>query len=231
MLNPTVRFRARQWGSEMKRGWARPATGVACIHLLLLLLVLGGLAEGPARAERHPGASGAPQKQQKKKDQSRDQKKSGNSTEALVRLPDDQAIELAISEMLGAWQVGNVEMLHKYYADDVTVVSGAWEPPLVGWANFVQAYQRQRERMQGGRMDRVNTYIKVTGNVAWAVYQWDFAAIVDGKPIGARGHTTLILEKRADRWLIVQNHTSIVSETQAPQQAPPPAPKPAGPGT
>src|SRR5437899_3977272 len=59
--------------------------------------------------------------------------------------------------MLGAWQIGDVEMLHKYYADDVTVVSGAWEPPLVGWANYLRAYQSQRERMTAGRLDRNNT--------------------------------------------------------------------------
>src|SRR5713226_10342819 len=58
----------------------------------------------------------------------------GQMAESQVRLPDDQAIDLAISEMLAAWQMGDVEMLHKYYADDVTVVSGAWEPPLLGWA-------------------------------------------------------------------------------------------------
>jgi hypothetical protein len=43
-----------------------------------------------------------------------------------VPLPDDQTIDLRISEMLAAWQIGDVEMLHKYYADDVAVVSGAW---------------------------------------------------------------------------------------------------------
>ena len=34
-----------------------------------------------------------------------------------------------ISEMLGAWQVGDVDKLHKDYADDVTVVNGAYAPP------------------------------------------------------------------------------------------------------
>ncbi len=201
--------------------------------VLLLLVALGLACFAPGLAG---AASSAAPKSQKKKDQSRAQKKSGDSADSPVRLPDDRAIDLVITEMLAAWQIGNTEILHKYYADDVMVVSGAWEPPLIGWANFLKAYQRQRERMQSGRMDRTNTYIKLNGNAAWAVYQWDFAAIVDGKPAGAQGHTTLVLEKRADRWLIVFNHTSIVSESPIPQQAPPvPTPKPvppagAGPG-
>ncbi|MBI3670498.1 MAG: nuclear transport factor 2 family protein [Acidobacteria bacterium] len=203
----------------MKHGWRTTI-------LLSLSVTLGLTAAAPAFAGTAPPAA---QKSQKK-DRSREQKKSGDSADRPIRLPDDQAIDLAISEMLAAWQIGNTEMLHKYYADDVMVVSGAWEPPLIGWANFLQAYQRQRERMHSGRMDRTNTYIKVNGNAAWAVYQWDFAAIVDGKPTGARGHTTLILERRADRWLIVSNHTSIVAESQVPQQAPPAGtPKPAAP--
>jgi len=149
------------------------------------------------------------------------------SGESLVRLTDDQAVDLAISEMLGGWQIGNVELLHKHYADDVMVVSGAWEPPLVGWANYLRAYQTQRERMRGGRLDRRNTYVHVKGNLAWATYQWEFAAEVDGKPAGAGGHTTLILEKRQDRWLIIHNHTSIVPEVRPLEPAAPGLPKPA----
>lgn len=143
-----------------------------------------------------------------------------------VTFPDDRAIDLAISEMLAAWQLGNVEMLHKYYADDVTIVSGGWEPPLVGWANYLKAYQSQRERLQTPRLDRTNTLIKVRGSLAWAVYQWEFNALVDGKAYTARGHTSLIFEKRGDRWVILHNHTSIVPET--PPAAPAGAPKPPG---
>ena len=160
---------------------------------------------------------------QKKKKNSKDK---ADDSAPLVKLADGEQIERNISEMLAAWQIGDTEMLHKYYADDVTFASGAWEPPLVGWANYVKAYQSQRERMQGGRLDRRNTVIAARGTLAWAVYQWDFAAMVDGRQAGARGHTTLVFEKRGDRWLIVHNHTSVVSETQ-PQ---PPAQQPAKPG-
>lgn len=154
-------------------------------------------------------------------------KEKGKKNEPLVGLPEEQVINGGLSEMLAAWQIGNVELLHQHYADDVTVVSGAWEPPLMGWAKYLQAYQSQRERVQNPTLDRLNTYINVKGNIAWAVYQWQFAALVDGKPTSARGHTTLILEKRNARWLIVHNHTSIVPEFK--EAAPAPPPKPAAP--
>lgn len=148
------------------------------------------------------------------------QKKKKNETppadnnKPAMPMGDEQQIDYNISEMLGAWQVGDIDRLHKDYADDVAVVNGIWAPPVFTWANYLAAYQEQRARMQQVRMDRSNTYIKLNGNFAWACYQWDFSAVVDGQPTVARGQTTLIFEKRNDRWLIVHNHTSAVPTTQ-----------------
>jgi ketosteroid isomerase-like protein len=125
-------------------------------------------------------------------------------------LPDEQQVDYTISEMLGAWQLGDIEKLHKDYANDVIVVNGIYAPPVLGWTNYLANYQQQRARMQRVRLDRANTYIKVDGNVAWACYQWDFAASVDDQTATAQGQTTLVLEKRDGHWLIVLNHTSLV---------------------
>ena len=149
-----------------------------------------------------------------------------------VMLPDEQRIDNAIGEMLGAWQLGDIEKLHAHYADDVDVVNGMWAPPVVGWPNYLTSYQSQRARAQQVRRDRRNTLIRVgpSANVAWASYQWEFTAVVDGVPSSAFGHTTLIFEKRNDNWLIVHNHTSLVQASQAaaPATQPPAAtpPKP-----
>ncbi len=132
-----------------------------------------------------------------------------DSSSALP-LPDEQQVDYTISEMLAAWQLNDVERLHKDYADDVTVVNGIYAPPVLGWANYLATYQQQRARMQRVRLDRANTYIKVDGNVAWACYQWDFSATVNEQSTAAQGQTTLVLQKRDGHWLIVLNHTSLV---------------------
>jgi hypothetical protein len=49
----------------------------------------------------------------------------GEDIKSAMRAPDAQAIDQAIGEELGYWQIGDVESLHKYYADDVVLVSGA----------------------------------------------------------------------------------------------------------
>jgi ketosteroid isomerase-like protein len=149
----------------------------------------------------------------------------------ISSVPDQQKIDYVIGQMLGAWQLGDIEKLHKTMADDVSVVAGTWTPPTVGWTNYLAAYQVQRARMLQVRMDRSNTLIRIapSGTFAWACYQWDFSAVVDGSPSAAEGQTTLILEKHGDDWLIVHNHTSLVQASQpvTPASAPPQPAQPA----
>jgi ketosteroid isomerase-like protein len=147
---------------------------------------------------------------------------STDSSKMLVSLTDEQQIDYTLSEMLGAWQLGDVEKLHKDYGDDVAIVNGSWAPPIFGWTNYLAVYQQQRARMQQVRMDRSNTYIKVSGTVAWACYQWEFAGVVDGQQTESQGQTTLVFEKRNTHWVIVLNHTSLAP--RAPQAAPATAP-------
>jgi ketosteroid isomerase-like protein len=145
--------------------------------------------------------------------------------------PDETKIDLVIGEFLGAWQLGDIEKMHKNIADDASVVAGTWTPPAVGWTSYLAAYQAQRARMQQVRLDRSNTLIRIapSGQFAWACYQWDFSAVVDGSPMAAEGQTTLVLEKKNEAWMIVHNHTSLVQASQpaAPASAAPQPTEPA----
>ena len=151
---------------------------------------------------------GSPVSAQKEKKKKKDANAS-DDTHVKIPMSDEQQIDYAISEMLGAWQLGDYERLHKSYADDAVFVSAAWAPPVFGWANYLALFQQQRAHMQQVRLDRVNTFVKVSGAAGWATYQWDFSGNVDGQSMLSRGQTTLVFEKRADRWLIVHNHTSL----------------------
>ena len=164
-------------------------------------------------------ASTASAQKKKKKDDTA-------SPTPTVTVPDEQKIDTAIGEMLGAWQLGDTTALHKYIADDISVVNGIWAPPVIGWVNYLAAYQAQRARSQQVRLDRSNTLIRIApgGTAAWACYQWEFTAVVDGNPTSAFGHTTLVFEKRNDVWLIVHNHTSLVQASSAASPATPAPP-------
>ncbi len=154
-----------------------------------------------------------------------------NSAQGLPTLPSSvsEQIDHDIGEMLGAFQVGNVEAMHKYYADNATFVSGSYEPPVQGWNNYVTLYQKQKAAFQGMQLIRRNTFIFVHQDVSWASYQWQFDAMFNGKPFTARGQTTLVLSKVGENWLIVHNHTSEICPGQAqsaPQPQQPPQPRP-----
>jgi ketosteroid isomerase-like protein len=161
-------------------------------------------------------SSNAQQKDKKKK---KDAPTVDNSSaNPIVPMTDEQQIDYMISEVLGAWQIGDSARMHKSYSDDVSVVNGGWAPPILGWTNYEALYKLQRSKMQQVRMDRSNTYIKVNGNAAWACFQWDFAAVIEGAPSAARGQTTYVFIKKDNHWLIAHDHTSVIQAV--PAQAP-----------
>jgi ketosteroid isomerase-like protein len=181
------------------------------LSALLLLLALALVTAGPAAAQKKKKTDTPPP----------------NPTAAMS---DEQKIDYSIGQMLAAWQLGDTANMHKYFSEDVSVVAGTWTPPAMGWTNYIAAYQMQRARMQQVRLDRSNTLIRIapSGNVAWACYQWEFSAVVDGAPTAADGQTTLIFEKHGDDWLIIHNHTSLVQASQ-PNATTSPAPQVAAP--
>jgi ketosteroid isomerase-like protein len=181
----------------MKNRFGSGFAGKPLRTILLLLVAVALLLSSASPA--------AAQKEKKKKKDS-----PADTSGPIIPMTDEQQIDYMIAEMLGAWQLGDIERLHRAYADEVVVVSGAYAPPVIGWNSYLASYQQQKARMQQVRMDRMNTYIKVEGNVAWACYQWDFSGTVDGQPSAAQGQTTLVLEKRNNHWVIVHNHTSLV---------------------
>lgn len=186
--------------ASCERAWHRRqgSTDRRMSRRLLALVALAAVLCGP-------GLAYAQNQKNKSKNKQKDEEVTATSL-----LPDNQAIDLLVSQMLGAWQAGDTDGMHKFYADDVMVISGAWEPPILGWADYARAYQAQNKRTSGSRLERTNSYAKVSGDSAWVTYQWQFMGNVDGKRTQAFGHTTLLLQKRAGHWLIVLNHTSAV---------------------
>jgi ketosteroid isomerase-like protein len=158
-----------------------------------------------------------------------------NDSQPLPALPDTPQIESNtinedIGEMLGAFQVGNVDIMHKYYSDDCTFVQSTYDPPVVGWQRYAALYDREKAAFQGMQLIRRNTDIFVHGDVAWASYQWEFDGMTQGRPFSTRGQTTLVLTKVNGNWLIVHNHTNeVMAEPTQQTSATPSSATPASP--
>ncbi len=155
------------------------------------------------------------QKNKKNKDSSA----SDQPATPMPSLPDTDQIEHDIGEMLGAFQIGDIDTMHKHYSDNVTFVGGTYAPPIVGWQNYAALYERQKAAFQGMQLIRRNTLIVAHTDFAWATYQWEFDSSVNGRPYSLRGQTTLILNKVNGNWLIVHNHTSALYAEAAPSTA------------
>jgi ketosteroid isomerase-like protein len=147
---------------------------------------------------------------------------------SMPMTPNDE-IEHDIGEMLAAQQLGNMELMHKYYSDSATFVSSDYGPPILGWKTWAAGYERQKASFQQMQIIRRNTFIYTHADVAWATYQWDFAAVLaTGKGYDARGQTTLIFNKVGADWVIVHNHTAVDCNSLAPDVATPMAPAVSG---
>jgi ketosteroid isomerase-like protein len=174
--------------------------GFACVRRAAALIAILILTSGAAWAQKKPKNKAADQ-----------------SPMPTVPMPPSDEIDRDIGEMLGAFQVGNIEAMHKYYSDNAVFVSGAYAPPIIGWQNYVVDYQRSLAAFQGMQLIRRNTVVFVHADIAWASYQWEFLSSYQNKPYSAHGQTTLVLQKIGDNWLIVHNHTSQVCD-QVPEQ-------------
>lgn len=185
----------------MKEHFAKLSLLRGCVWLAAAALFL---AVSPAEGQKN-----------KKQTDSSESNSSNSSDLNISGLPDTPKTEADkinedIGEMLGAFQVGNTEMMHKFYSDDCTFVQSTYDPPVIGWQNYVALYDREKGAFQGMSLIRRNTDIFVHQDVAWASYQWEFDGMWNGLPYITRGQTTLVFTKVNGNWLIVHNHTSEV---------------------
>ncbi len=80
------------------------------IFILLVVFALALTCASPAAAQKKKKSDPPP---------------STDRSKMLVPLNDEQQIDYLLSEMLGAWQLGDAEKLHTDYADDVVIVNGS----------------------------------------------------------------------------------------------------------
>jgi len=80
---------------------------------------------------------------------------------------------------------------------------GSWDELKGFWQGFLKSNFTQRE------LKPSNVTIHAVGDVAWAVFDWEFSAtLADGKPFQSRGWETHVYQKTAQGWRIRHIHYS-----------------------
>ena len=120
-------------------------------------------------------------------------------------IPTADELDRNIGEMLGAWQVGDVDAMHKFYADDATFTSGAFEPPIVGFQNYVASYQKARTRFEGMQLIRKNTVDLFPHGFRLGFLSMGIT--------GYRGRTAVQRARSNDRWFSARPETNGSSST------------------
>jgi len=98
--------------------------------------------------------------------------------------------------------------------DNVMYGTGADEK-RIGLAEIKAQAERDWSQSEAGAFEYGWTSISAAGNVAWAAADATFKAKVEGQEITLPGRLTAVLEKRGDKWLIVQWHFSFPAAGQA----------------
>lgn len=146
----------------------------------------------------------------------------GSDSDPPDRKRDKEAerIEEVVRGVLDAYRAADYELMARYYAPEVTMVSFRYESALTGWANVRRAYLAQETGLKYVELAREETLIERRGKFAWVYYRWSFVGKVNDQYVTTLGHTTLVLEKRGRNWLIVHNHTSAAVPPTSPPQRP-----------
>jgi ketosteroid isomerase-like protein len=80
----------------------------------------------------------------------------------------------------------------------------SWDELLGFWQGFLKKGFTQRELKPN------NVAIQAAGDVAWAVFDWEFTATqVDGKPYQARGWETQVYRRTDRGWRLAHVHYSV----------------------
>ena len=166
---------------------------------LLLLLLTVALAPATAWAQAHDHAA-----------QSR----------PLAASPDAQRVEATIRALFASAERGDLVALDTLYAgDSLTVVEGAGINR--GWADYRDHHLApELKAFRNFRYRPFDIEVRVSGDVAWAMFRYALSAETAEREVDAMGRGTAILERRGSRWVV--RHTQTASRARRPSDPPMP---------
>jgi beta-aspartyl-peptidase (threonine type) len=120
------------------------------------------------------------------------------------------AVETTLRAQEDAWNRGNIDafMEHYWNSEDLTFSSGG--ATTRGWEATLNRYrERYPTREQMGRLTMIGIEITPLGDSAALVLgQWSLER--ESEPVS--GNFSLVVRRFDDRWLIIHDHTSRLSE-------------------
>lgn len=133
----------------------------------------------------------------------------------------DEATEAAVRSVLDSFAEGyekrDMEGVLSLFAPDTDVVmfgTGADEK-RVGLAEIRRQVERDWSQSDAITLTYGWTSVSAAGSIAWLAADVAFNATIGEQELTLEGRSTLVLENRYGKWLIVQGHFSLPASEQA----------------
>lgn len=98
--------------------------------------------------------------------------------------------------------------------EDVIMYGTGADEKCIGPEKIKIQFERDWSQIEEPGLDYKWVSISAVGNVAWAAIDAIFKAKIDGHNLKFQSRITEVLEKRGDKWLIVQGHFSFPDQSQ-----------------
>ena len=97
---------------------------------------------------------------------------------------------------------------------DVIIYGTGADEKRIGQEAIKTQFERDWAQIEDPGLEYNWISISAAGNVAWVAIDAVLKAKVDGQNLKFQSRITMVLEKRGDRWLIVQGHFSFPDQSQ-----------------
>ena len=128
---------------------------------------------------------------------------------AHAQTTDEAAVRRVVAAVAAFSETNDIAGLDTLFAPDswVQIIEGSGVN--LGWADYRDHHLKpELVEMRNLRYRFLDIAPQVRGNVAWAPFRYELAADVTSGHVEVEGRGTIILERRSQRWLVVQLHTS-----------------------
>jgi ketosteroid isomerase-like protein len=133
----------------------------------------------------------------------------------------EAAVKAALDKMAEAYAKRDLALLRAAFAPDPDVVmygTGADEK-RVGLAQVQAQAERDWSQNEAATVTFGWSSVSATGSVAWVAADATFSFKAGGQAMSLPARTTFVLEKRGEKWLIVQAHFSFPAPGQTQGEA------------
>lgn len=133
----------------------------------------------------------------------------------------DKQTEAEIKEVLDKmsedYKKGNIDEVLTLFAPDpdVVLIGSGTDEKRIGLDEIRTQVERDIAQTESRSMEHRIISISSAGSISWCATESIVHATVSGQEITFDGRSTVVLEKRGDKWLIVQMHFSTPLSGQA----------------